>query len=133
MNTPMPHNPVSDAQLDAALSAEHDQILPSSGFADSVMAAVRADADAPAPIPFPWKRTIPGLVGAAAGLAFLAALVSALISAFVHSGPASASNGKLDFAPLLHHAIGPDTAWIALSLAIPLLCLIALRRFIFFR
>jgi hypothetical protein len=39
-----------------------DEILPSSGFAVSVMDAVRREAAAPPPIPFPWKRAVPGLV-----------------------------------------------------------------------
>jgi len=138
MKPQMPRNPVTDAQLDAALSAEQDQILPSSGFADGVMTAVRAEA--PAPIPFPWKRAIPGLVGAGASFALLAGLLVALVAAFVRSGPASAagelsisSRWKLDFTPLLHHAAGSDTAWIVLALAIPLVCLVALRRVLFSR
>jgi hypothetical protein len=43
------------------------KITPSSGFARSVMAAVRNEATAPPPIPFPWKRALPGL--AACGVA----------------------------------------------------------------
>jgi hypothetical protein len=140
MKTRTPRNPVTDAQLDAALLADHDQILPSSGFADAVMTAVRADAAAPAPIPFPWKRAVPGLVGVVAGFALLVALLVALVSTFARSGPASAagevgitSNWKLDFAPLLHYVSAPDMAWITLAIAIPLVCLLALRRLIFSR
>jgi hypothetical protein len=47
--------------LDRILSSE-DQIVPSSGFAASVMDAVRQEAATPPPIPFPWKRALPGLV-----------------------------------------------------------------------
>jgi hypothetical protein len=36
-------------------------IVPSSGFAVSVMDAVTREATAPPPIPFPWKRALPGL------------------------------------------------------------------------
>jgi len=133
------YTPLTEAHLDAALSAEHDQILPSSGFADAVMTAVRAEAAAPAPIPFPWKRAIPGIVGIAAGIALLIALVATLISTVVHAGPAVAgqfaigSRGKIDFTPLLHHSAESDVAWMALSIAIPLACLLALRRVIFSR
>jgi hypothetical protein len=140
MKPRMPQNPVTDAQLDAALSAGQDQILPSSGFADTVMTAVRAQSAAPAPIPFPWKRAIPGLVGVAAGFALFVALLAALVSGLLRSGPASASAKpgiasiwNLDFTPLLHHAAGLDVAWITLALAIPLACLVALRRLIFSR
>jgi hypothetical protein len=48
-----------DDDLDCILS---DEILPSSGFAASVMEAVRREAATPRPIPFPWKRALPGLV-----------------------------------------------------------------------
>lgn len=139
MKPQVPHHPVTDAQLDAALSPEQDQILPTSGFADAVMTAVRAEAAAPAPIPFPWKRAIPGMIGIAAGFALMVALVATLITAVVHSGPAAAaqfaigSRWKIDFAPLIRHGAGSDAAWMALSIAIPLACLLALRRVIFSR
>jgi hypothetical protein len=64
--------------MNRILSRE-DEILPSSGFAASVMDAVRREAAAPLPIPFPWKRALPGLVVAALALASaLAAGVVAL-------------------------------------------------------
>jgi hypothetical protein len=137
MKPHLPHNRVTDAQLDAALRSEHDQILPSSGFADGVMTAVQAEAAAPAPIPFPWKRAIPGM---AVGLALLAALISALVSVLLRSSQASTAvrsgvpaNWKQDLTPLLHTLATPNAAWISLALAIPLVCLIALRRLIFSR
>jgi hypothetical protein len=140
MKPQMPRNPMTDAQLDVTLSAGHDQILPSSGFADAVMTAVRAEASAPAPIPFPWKRAIPGLVGVAAGFGLLVTVLAELVSEFVRSGPASSSgelgigqNWKLDVTPFLHHVTAPNVAWITLALAIPLVCLVALRRLLFSR
>jgi hypothetical protein len=42
--------------------AQEKEILPSSGFAASVMEAVRGEAAAPPPLPFPWKRALPGVV-----------------------------------------------------------------------
>lgn len=54
-----------------------DEILPSSGFAVSVMDAVRREAAAPPPIPFPWKRALPGLV--AGGFALVLALVAGVM------------------------------------------------------
>ena len=70
-NPKTPNPQLTDAQLDAALGAEHDGILPSSGFADAVMFAVQAEA--PAPIPFPWRRAIPGMIAAAGALGLLVA------------------------------------------------------------
>ncbi|HET9131827.1 MAG TPA: hypothetical protein VFO86_12810 [Terriglobia bacterium] len=54
-------------EFDRVLSREAE-IIPSSGFVRSVMAAVQSEAAAPPPIPFPWKRALPGI------LAFVAAI-----------------------------------------------------------
>ena len=42
--------------------AKDAEIVPSSGFTNAVMEAVRGEASVPLPIPFPWKRALPGLV-----------------------------------------------------------------------
>ncbi len=73
-------------EMDRILSRE-DEILPSSGFAVSVMDAVRREAAAPPPIPFPWKRALPGLV--AGGLALAVVLVAGIV-AMVQLGRTSA-------------------------------------------
>jgi len=66
-------------EIDRILSRE-DEILPSSGFALSVMDAVRREAAAPPPIPFPWKRALPGLVVGAFVLALVfVAVVAAIV------------------------------------------------------
>jgi hypothetical protein len=67
-----------DEKIDGILSRD-DEILPSPGFAVSVMNAVRQEAAAPPPIPFPWKRALPGVV--VAGLAFV--LIPAVIVAAI--------------------------------------------------
>jgi len=64
-------------EMNRILSRE-DEILPSSGFAVSVMDAVRREAAAPPPIPFPWKRAVPGLV--AAGLAAVLVLAAGVVA-----------------------------------------------------
>jgi hypothetical protein len=74
-------------EVDRILS-RGDEIVPSSGFAISVMDAVRREAAAPPPIPFPWKRALPGLVAAAFTLALV--LVSAIL-AIAHLGAAPAT------------------------------------------
>ena len=55
---------MKDEVLDRILATE-EQLLPSSGFAASVMDRIREEAAAVPPIPFPWKRAIPGIVLAA--------------------------------------------------------------------
>jgi len=49
---------MKDDDIDRILF-QQDEIVPSSGFAASVMDAVRREASAPPPIPFPWKRALP--------------------------------------------------------------------------
>jgi hypothetical protein len=51
---------MKDYEIDRVLA--EDEILPSSGFAASVMEAVRREAPETGGIPFPWKRAVPGLV-----------------------------------------------------------------------
>jgi hypothetical protein len=63
--------------IDSVFSRE-DEIVPSSGFAVSVMDAVRREALAPPPIPFPWKRALPGL--AVGGLALACVLVAGVVA-----------------------------------------------------
>lgn len=58
-----------DNDLDRILYAE-EEIVPSSGFASSVMDAVHREASAPPPIPFPWKWAMPGLAACLLLLAF---------------------------------------------------------------
>jgi hypothetical protein len=135
MKRELPQAQMTDAQLDTALGAEHDSILPSSGFADAVMFAVQADAAAPAPIPFPWKRAIPGLIGAAAAVA----LVVAWLVRTAAAAPSTAAAGTNFFtqnaavASVLHQATSPDAVWVMVSLAIPLVCLLVMRRVLFNR
>jgi hypothetical protein len=63
-------------------------ILPSAGFASSVMNAIRLEAAAPPPILFPWKRALPGLV---AGAFALALVVVVTVVAVRSSQPITAS------------------------------------------
>jgi hypothetical protein len=124
--------PMSDAQLDAALGTHADAILPSSGFADAVMAAVGNEA--PAPIPFPWKRAWPLLAAAPVALALLIGSIVLLArGAIAQAGRAPSAAGQLfilhsNINAMLHNPAGTTGLWIAVSLAIPLLCLLAMRR-----
>ncbi|MGO9433613.1 MAG: hypothetical protein ACLPH3_08295 [Terracidiphilus sp.] len=51
---------MKDEMLDRILATE-EELVPSSGFAASVMDRIREEAAVPPPIPFPWKRAIPGI------------------------------------------------------------------------
>jgi hypothetical protein len=62
--------------LDRSL-ADDEAIVPSSGFAASVMDAVTREALEPPAIPFPWTRALPGL--ASLGVALVAAVASAVL------------------------------------------------------
>ena len=70
MNPKLTNEPASD-EIDRLLAthfAANGDITPSSGFAHSVMDAVRSETTAPQPIPFPWRRVLPGLVAVAVAL-----------------------------------------------------------------
>jgi hypothetical protein len=104
-------------EMDRILSRE-DEILPSSGFAVSVMDAVRREAAAPPPIPFPWKRALPGLV--AGGLALAVVLVAGIV-AMVQLGrtstaaPFSTSLPTVT-PPIFHGGIESAAIWTAMAL-----------------
>jgi hypothetical protein len=73
MNPQLPNPQSQPDTLDRILL--DDTLVPSSGFAASVMdsvAAINAQAAAPAPIPFPWKLALPGFA------AFVVALIAAI-------------------------------------------------------
>lgn len=97
---------MTDDEIDRILS-RGGEIAPSSGFADSVMEAVRLDAATPPPIPFPWKRALPGL---AAGCTLVIAMAATLTG-----DPAQSASLSLpsDFwtAALADLGKDPETIW----------------------
>jgi hypothetical protein len=106
-------------EIDRILSRE-DEVLPSSGFAVSVMDAVRREAAAPPPIPFPWKRALPGLVVGAFVLALvLVAGVVAIAQLGMASASAQFSTSLLSVSPpTLHGGIGSSAIWTAMALLV---------------
>jgi|ERR1700693_2072887 hypothetical protein len=101
-------------ELDRILS-EQEEITPSSGFAASVMDAVRREAAAPPPIPFPWKRALPGLL--AVCLALMSLLVSGsrlLISGTATESMPSAALTAFSGILQIWRTVGAN--WIALAL-----------------
>lgn len=126
---PLP-NAMTDADLDRALRSENDSILPSSGFAAAVMAAVEREAAVPAPIAFPWKRAIPGLVAVAAAVVLLIAAIASVLHspASTHRLLPALPASQSITASLAH---GNDALWIGIAFAIPLACVLFCRKLIF--
>ena len=98
-------------EFDRIMSEE--EILPSSGFAASVMEAVRREAAAPPPIPFPWKRALPGALFAAATLiGILAICLMKLFDSSSLAQPVSVSTWQL--------LLQVHFQWVLLGLAVVL-------------
>src|SRR4051812_36200001 len=101
-------------QLDRILSGEQE-IIPSPGFADSVMDAVHRQTGAPLPIPFPWKRALPGLCAAVLAVAsILTAFIRATANQSTPAGILSAVSRFLQ----VWKTVG--ASWIALALLLSL-------------
>jgi hypothetical protein len=107
-----------EGEINRILSRE-DEILPSSGFAVSVMDAVRREAAAPPPIPFPWKRALPGLV--VAGLALALVLVAGVV-AIAQLDKATAPPPSMSLpsvlAPIFQGNMGSAATWTLLTLLV---------------
>ena len=106
-------------ELDRVLSREAE-IIPSSGFARSVMAAVHREAAAPPPIPFPWKRALPGLLALAVAIAW--SVVDAVrypaqpAAPIISAVPSTITNWFDGVAPLVDHARMFGAEWLLLGL-----------------
>jgi len=99
--------------LDRWLS-EDDTIVPSSGFIDSVMEAVRREASGQA-IPFPWKRALPGMIATA--LAFVVTVVSGFLA--LNNAPSAQNSASGLMASLARGIVDGGTsaavAWAVLA------------------
>jgi hypothetical protein len=106
-------------EMNRILSRE-DEILPSSGFAASVMEAVRREAAAPPPIPFPWKRALPGLV--AGGLALTLVLVAGVVALVrllrVSATPQFSATLPSITPPIFHGGIESAATWTGMALLV---------------
>jgi hypothetical protein len=97
------------------LLESHDDIVPSSGFTDAVMTAIRREAWQTPPLQFPWKRVALGPL-IATGLVVLAAVTPATIgSALVNSAHTSEMLTAINDA-----AMTMRLGWIALALLLTL-------------
>jgi hypothetical protein len=110
---------MSHDDIDRILS-QKEEILPSSGFAASVMDAVRSEAAIPPPIPFPWKRAMP--LVAAAGVA-LVLVVVVLVMGIAQLGRAGASSPPAPLwmaarLPFVNAGATPVAGWVFLALVL---------------
>ena len=112
--------------LDRILVQE-EALAPSSGFAASVMNAIREETLAPAPIPFPWKFALPGIAAVLAALVFAVRFAaSAIHNLGASPGRADILSGpQLDLilSPLLHSQVGPALLALAGAFVCMMLCL----------
>ena len=107
---------MSHEEVDRILSKQ-EEILPSSGFANSVMQAVRQEAAVPPPIPFPWKHALPGIVAAAGILIYLLVEIARnWQSGSRVAGPSAQWLAR--FTPLVNATISPEAGWVALALTL---------------
>jgi hypothetical protein len=108
-------------EIDGILSRQ-DEILPSSGFAVSVMNAVRQEAAAPPPIPFPWLRALPGLVVAA--LTLIVVLVAAMVEIAQLARASASAPSQFSLAlpsallPALNRGVESAALWAVLALLV---------------
>ncbi|WP_263355983.1 hypothetical protein [Acidicapsa ligni] len=116
-------------ELDQILLAQ-DTLLPSSGFAASVMEIIQQEAEqatAPTSIPFPWKLAIPGIAALLAGIAILIRLAILTINS-------PKQNTSTDYQAWLFSSSEPavmlrtQAAPVILALAASWLCVILCRR-----
>ena len=116
------HSAMLDAKIEAILAGE-EELIPSSGFLDSVMERVQEEAVAPPPIPFPWKRALPGI------LAVSGVFVCGAVELFRHGLPAlSSPTLPLPHLPAALVVPVESAGWVALALGATLLSLLLARR-----
>jgi hypothetical protein len=106
---------------------EQDTLLPSSGFAASVMDAIQQQASAPAPIPFPWKWAIPGICALLAAVVIVGCFVLTTLQS-MHENPAAGEDllawfgSNNDVAVVLRTEAGPALLAVLASLVCIALC-----------
>lgn len=116
---------MTNERIDEILGAE-PELVPSSGFAASVMERIRHETAAPPPIPFPWKRAVPGFVVAGGVLGWGA------VEAVRFAGLALAELRHTQAQVTVNAALArplEQAAWVVAALAVPLITWMISRRF----
>jgi hypothetical protein len=104
--------------LERAFLADND-VVPSSGFTASVMAAVRTQAATPPPIQFPWARAVPIAIGAALVLVVFVGSTSGLWRAW--SNPAESVPSLDALQSVLLGTATPSMLWSVAGICLALL------------
>ena len=116
-----------EAEIGRILATE-EKLIPSSGFAGSVMERVRQEAALPKPIPFPWTWAVAGilLVGGVFGWSVFEILRPELPALDILSLRALALPSPQVWVTLA----GPveEVGWVTMALVISLLCWLLSRR-----
>lgn len=113
----------------APILLREEALLPSSGFAASVMEAIQERALESEPIPFPWKLAVPGMAALAAGVVLLIWLAVKTFAdvrrnAVDHSDWLGWLHLHPELEATLRHQLGP----VLLALAVSWLCVTLARR-----
>ena len=125
MNISQPgQTPNPTGELDRILAHE-GPLLPSSGFAASVMDAIQTQGAQPAPIPFPWMRALPGIAALIAVVIAVVIAVMVFLVRFAATALRSAPTIQVDVLMPQLAAVPalPALAALVASLACCLLCL----------
>ena len=115
---------MTNDRIDEILGNE-PELVPSSGFAASVMERVREEAAAPAPIPFPWKRAVPGMLVAAGVFGWSA------VELVRFAGPALVELRNTQAPVAVNAAIArplEQAGWVVAALAVSLITWVVSRR-----
>ena len=114
--------------LDRMLSSDGD-IVPSSGFANSVMDAVRREAATPPAIPFPWKRALPGVIVSV--VAFMSAIILGFnqLVAAINVAPLPAAF-QIWLEAAMRSPLIAESGWIALAVLLTLVSVKLSMRFV---
>jgi hypothetical protein len=115
---------MTNERIDEILGSE-PELVPSSGFAASVMERIREEAAAPLPIPFPWKRAVPGMVVAAGVFGWGA------VELVRFAGPALDELRRTQIHVAVNAAVArplEQACWVVAALAVPLITWMISRR-----
>jgi hypothetical protein len=115
---------MSNERIDEILGTE-PELVPSSGFAASVMERIHQEAAAPPPIPFPWKRAVPGFVIAGGVLSWGAVDVARF------AGPAQVELRHTQAQVAVNAAMArplEQAGWVVAALAVSLVTWVLSRR-----
>ncbi len=112
--------------IDRILSGD-DDLLPSSGFRESVMDAVRRDAATPPPIPFPWRRVRLAIV--VASLALVGGMALLVVQPRPTPSPRlSAPDATAALEALVRPATSVGLHWVLLAIVLTLASVALARR-----